>query len=117
MHLEMINILLAMCLFHTNWSLKKVHIYCDNEAVITVLRSGKTRDGFLAACARNIWYTTAIHDIDAQFSHIKGVGNTVANHLSRCWGSPQQIQLLHSHIKRPKWLALSKDMLDINPHL
>ena len=109
--------LLATRLFYAHWSHKKVHIHCDNEAVITVLRSGKTHDAFLAACAWNIWYTTAIHNIDVQFSHIREVENTVADLLSRWQGSPQQKQILHSHIKTPKWLAVSKDMLDNNPHL
>ena len=35
-HLEMINILLAMRLFHTQWFSKKVLIQCDNQAVVTV---------------------------------------------------------------------------------
>ena len=38
---------------------------CDNEAVVTVLHSGKMCDSFLAA--ENIWYNSTIHDIDAQF--------------------------------------------------
>ena len=66
------------------------------------MRSGKTCDAFLAASAQNIWYTTAIHDIDAQFSHIKGIDNTVADLLYRWQGSPLQVQLLHSHFKEPK---------------
>ena len=91
--------------FHAHWLRKKVHIYCDNEAVITVLCSGTMHDAFLAG---NIWYTTAIHDIDAQFSHIKGVDNTVADLLSRWQGSPQQVQLLHSHIKNQNGLQFLK---------
>ena len=72
-HLEMINILLALRLFHNQWTSKKVLIHCDNQAVVTVLNTGKTRDPFLAACARNVWYVTAANDIDARFSHIRGL--------------------------------------------
>ena len=53
-HLEMVNILLAVRLFQTQWSGRKVLIRCDNEAVVTVLRSGKPKDPYLGACARNI---------------------------------------------------------------
>ena len=38
LHLEMINILLALRLFKHQWSQHKVLIHCDNEAVVTVLK-------------------------------------------------------------------------------
>ena len=53
-HLEMVNILLAVRLFQVQWSGRRVLIRCDNEAVVSVLRSGRTRDPYLGACARNI---------------------------------------------------------------
>ena len=56
-----------------------------------VLKSGKTRDAFLAASARNIWYLTTVHDIDIQYSHIKGTSNQLADTLSRWQGSVQQL--------------------------
>ena len=91
-HLKTINVLLVLCLFHNHWTKKKVLIHCDNQAVVTVLNTGKTRDFFLAACARNVWYVTAVSDIDTHFSHIRGVDNTVADALSRWQGNPQQVQ-------------------------
>ena len=63
-HLEMVNILLAIKLFANLWASRKILIRSDNQAVVTVLRSGKTCDAFLAASARNIWYVTTIHDIE-----------------------------------------------------
>ena len=62
-HLEMVNILMAIRLFKFQWASRRVFIRCDNEAVVTVLRNGKTRDPFLAACARNIWLESARSDI------------------------------------------------------
>ena len=85
-HLEMINIFLAMHLFHSQWNDKKVLIRCDNDAVVMVLESGKACDPFLAASAQNIWYI-AVYDTDAQYSHIRGVDNTVADVLSRWKGT------------------------------
>ena len=43
-HMEMVNILIAIRLFTF------LLIRCDNEAVVTFLKSGKTRDPYLAAC-------------------------------------------------------------------
>ena len=53
-HLEMINIMLAVKLFASQWKCLKLLVKCDNDAVVKVLKSGRARDPFLAACARNI---------------------------------------------------------------
>ena len=45
--LEMVNILLAVRLFQAHWAGKKVLIKCDNEVVVSVLRSGNTKDTYL----------------------------------------------------------------------
>ena len=66
-----------MRLFANIWAAKKIQINCNNQAVVTVLTTGKTRDAFLAACASNIWYVTAIHDMGVQYKHVNGVNNQV----------------------------------------
>ena len=97
-HLEMLNIPIAVRLFQRQWASSRVLIRCDNEAVVSVLRTGKTRNPYLAACARNIWYVSATSDIDLQYAHIRGLDNKIADVLSRWQGSIQQIQWLHSRI-------------------
>ena len=116
-HLEMVNILLAIRTFKPHWASKKILIQCDNEAVVTVLRSGKTRDPYLTACARNIWYTAAAADIDLQYVHIRGVNNRIADVLSRWQGTTDQLNLLYHHIQKPIWLHVVQDMLDLDPEL
>ena len=44
-----------------------------------VLMTGKTCDAFLAASAGNIWYVTAIHDMEFQYKHVSGASNQVAD--------------------------------------
>ena len=58
-HLEIVNILLAIRLFCSLWSGHKVLVKCDNNAVVTVLKNVKTKDPFLSACTRNVWYCSA----------------------------------------------------------
>ena len=53
-HLEMVNILLAVRTFVNHWKGHKILIKCDNQAVVSVLTSGRTRDPYLAVCAKNI---------------------------------------------------------------
>ena len=86
-HLEMINIVVAFRLWAKHWKHSSIHMYCDNEAVVQVVASSKTKDLFLAACIRNIWLLKAIHDIDLHIFHIKGFHNNKADLLSRLHSS------------------------------
>ena len=54
LHLEMVNIFLALKVFRYSWQKSRRLIRCDNQTVVTVLNTGKTRDPYLAACARNV---------------------------------------------------------------
>ena len=53
-HLEILNIVVACKVWANHWANKKIHIWCDNQAVVEVLTTGKCRDNTLAVCARNI---------------------------------------------------------------
>ena len=50
-HLEMLNILVAVRAFAAHWSHKKILIKCDNAAVVRVLPHSRTKDAFFGACA------------------------------------------------------------------
>ena len=82
-HYEMLNILVAIRTWGTGWSGKTVLIHCDNEAVVTVLTTGRTKDLTLAVIARNIWLSTAEHDISLKTVHIRGKDNIFADSFSR----------------------------------
>ena len=84
---------------------------CNNEAVVTVLRSGRARDLFLGACARNIWYVGALSDMDIQYVHIRGLGNRVADLMSRWTGSHKNATELCASV------PVDLKMLDIDPEL
>ena len=49
-HLEMLNVLVALCVFDPQWAKQKLLIKCDNDAVVKVLNSDHTQDPFLRAC-------------------------------------------------------------------
>ena len=116
-HLEMMNNLLAVRLFQVQWFGRKVLIRCDNEAVVSVLRSGRTRDPYLGACARNIWYVSALADMGLQYAHIRGLDNGVADLLSRWTGSPNDISKLLSQVQDPVLVPVNVSLLDIDPEL
>ena len=81
-HLEMLNILVALRVWQNFWAKTRVRIACDNEAVVQVLGSGRTRDLTLAAIARNIQLQVATWDINLQVIHIPGKENQIADLLS-----------------------------------
>ena len=96
-HLEMLNILVAICTWACQWQGKTVRIFCDNAAVVSVLNSGKTRDLTLAAIDRNIFMETAQVDISLKTVPIMGRINEIADSLSR-WNMGAQYQQKFHHL-------------------
>ena len=43
-HLEMLNILVALRVWGHKWICKKIVVHCDSQAVVIIINSGKTRD-------------------------------------------------------------------------
>ena len=84
-HLEMLNVLIALRLWAKDWAGSSVTLHCDNLAVVLAVNSGKTRDKFLNACIKHIWFITAVHNIDLQLTHIQGHKSLIADSLSRIY--------------------------------
>ena len=70
--LMMLNILLAVRVWSHSLPGKSIIIYCDNQAVVSGLNSGKRHDMILAALANNICMETAMADIKIKLIHIMG---------------------------------------------
>ena len=96
-HPEMVNIVVALKIWATQWNNKKLLIKCDNMAVVEVLTSGRTRDNILAACARNVWLLSNMFNISIHIEHIPGKQNVVADLLSRYQLDKKSWDLLNSH--------------------
>ena len=58
--LELLNIMVAICYGINGFKGKDILIYCDNEASVSVLQTGRSSDNFMLQCAREIWYFAAI---------------------------------------------------------
>ena len=112
--LEMLNILVAIRIFSKYWQGQKIKVKCDNMAVVQVLQTGKVKDPFLGACARNIWMETAKADIEVRYSHIEGRNNVVADLLSRWKNSDFQNHILNQNVRNPTWMIIPHDILEID---
>ena len=80
------------------WAGGRICFECDNEAVVSVVRTGKTRDKVLAAYVRNICILASIFDINLVIVHLPGVSNTVADLLSRWDNTPDNCKKFHEYI-------------------
>ena len=82
-HLELLNIVVAIKVWAERWSGWTVQIYCDNLNSVYVIQSGRSRDEFMRACAREIFLVSAANDIDIQICHRPGLEMVWADALSR----------------------------------
>ena len=112
--LEMLNLYLALRVWAQNWAGKRVRFECDNQAVVSVMKAGKTRDPVLAAYARNIQMLASVFDIEITVVHLPGIKNTVADLLSRWDTIHDNIVQLQRHIAEPQWVPVYLDMLHID---
>ena len=110
----MLNILVALRIFKQFWHGQKILVKCDNMAVVQVLQTGKVKDPFLGACARNIWLEAAQADIEIVYSHIQGRKNVIADLLSRWKNSQVQHQYLIQRISNPVWMNIPHKILEID---
>ena len=82
--LEAINLLIAVrSLGPPNPDGYRYNIRCDNEATVTSMNSGRTRDPWLARCARELWLYSAVKNVRIVVTHVPGAKMTISDALSR----------------------------------
>ena len=113
-HLGMVNILVAVRTWGPQWQGRKVDIHCDNQAVVSVLNSGHTRDMTLAAMAHNINMITAQLDIDLITVHIEGKLNVIADTLSRHSINPSLMSKTPVLVPDYLWITPKADALTLD---
>ena len=113
-HLEMLNILVALCMWGRKWLKRRIGVHCDNQVVVMVINSGKTRNPILAAITKNIAMLTATLYINLKTVHIPGKLNVVTDALSRLSTHPQYRAHLYKLIPCHTWLEPPVDVLHID---
>ena len=116
-HFEMINILVALNVWKTDWKGKCIKLLVDNMAVVNVCNSGYSKDVFLAMCIRNIWLLTSVYDIKLIVSHIPGYCNVTADLLSRWEHTPSNFKKLESLVKKPDWMFVPSAYFVLNTEI
>ena len=116
-HLEALNVLVALKIWGNFWKDKIIEIKCDNLAVVEVLRSGRARDQLLASIARNVWLVTAIFNITLIVNHIPGIKNNTADLLSRWSQSHTDFEKLACLVPNYVWVQTHEDLLKLNTYI
>ena len=98
-------------MWHVQWTRTRVLIKCDNQAVVSVLSTGKTRDSTMAKLARNIFLWLSACNIDIVVVHIPGKMNPVADLLSRWNTTANNISKLQQLAHPVIWIPTSVDLL------
>ena len=115
-HLELLNIVVALKMWTQRWSGWTVQIYCDNLNSVCVLQSGKSRDVYMRACAREVFLLTAANDIDVQICHRPGLSMVWADALSREHTHPKFAKLVREdpHLAAAERLTVPPELFDIS---
>ena len=120
-HLQMLNIIIALRTWGTLWRHSNIKIFCDNLGVVQVVRTGKTKDSCLSLCIRNIWLLTALLDIQLDIYHIAGVYNVIADTLSRVYSpatsKPVNLDLIEILKNEYIWHNIPSYYFDLNMKL
>ena len=111
--LEILNIVVALKVWAQHWANRRIKIYCDNMAVLEVLRNGRARDNVLALMARNIWLVCAMFNIHIVVIHIPGKNSVVADLLSR-WQFSSENQQALQQLPTPIWVPTHLDLTLLN---
>ena len=67
---------------------RKFTMSCDNQAAVTVINSGSSKDYFVQSCLGQLWFSAAIFDFELQARHIPRDRNVLADALSRWVSDP-----------------------------
>ena len=110
-YLEMLNILVALKVWHREWAGARIQVKCDNQAVVSVLNSGRSRDSVMAEYARNIFMWVSTFNIDIKVVHVPGKLNEVADLLSRWFITKNNVEKLHHLVHPVIWIPVSNALL------
>ena len=66
-------------------------ISCDNLVSVTVINSGRTRDGFLQSGLRELCFHAALFEVEVRAQHIPGKLNKIPDLLSR-WAEGDKVR-------------------------
>ena len=84
---EMLTVMAAVKHWFKDLANLKVRIFVDNQACVSLLNYGITKNAFLASCLREIQFVLAGHNIELKAQYIPSKENCLADLCSRAFSS------------------------------
>ena len=81
--LEILTVCVAAKLWATCLKGKRITLFCDNEASVVAINSGKCRNATMQACLRELVFVACSVECEMRAVHIRGVDNRLPDFLSR----------------------------------
>ena len=80
---KLIPIVLSCAIWGKPLSWQRVLFECDNQSVVAAIQKGSSKGTSVMHLLRCLWFFVAYYDIDITVTHIPGITNISADHLSR----------------------------------
>ena len=106
---ELLPIVVAVTVWGHQWQGRTVRCLCDNAAIVTIIRSGSSKDPSAMHLLRCLFFFTTRYQVVLASAHIPGKCNEAADRLSRDSLS-SFFQLVPDAKKRPS--VLPQELLD-----
>lgn len=81
--LELYPIVVAAILWGNEWKRKKILFYCDNAAVVDIIRKRRSSDLKISSLMRTLCLCAAVYNFDIYSEHVSGSKHNIADSLSR----------------------------------
>lgn len=81
--LELVPIVLAMCLFKTQFCDKKILFHTDNKALVEILNKKSSKSKQVMQLVRPLILMAMLNNIHFKAFHIEGYKNSIADSISR----------------------------------
>ena len=105
-HLEMIAIVVALKIWKDKLSKQKFLIGCDNQNVVAILTTGRTRNKLLQAILREITFLLAKMGSELCIHYIKSENNVIPDLLSRWYNGESYIKEFYRR-KKASWQEIN----------
>lgn len=80
---EILAVYLAVCRWAPCWRNKRIYIHSDNVTTVATINRGTSRNPFLMACLRVLFWLSAQYNFHITARFLRGLSNTVADGISR----------------------------------
>ena len=80
---ETLPVVFACAVWGQLWRNKRIRVYCDNEAAVANLNSGRSKEPWSMHMIRCLFFIKAIYGLELEVLHLPGKMNTLAEALSR----------------------------------